>query len=53
MTLGGQWQPSLFLRKGLAMIGGLLFLEQPNQTLSATDIHKHVGRIRIQLTSKS
>jgi len=35
-----------------AMIGGFLFLKQSRQTLSAIDIHKHVGKMCIRVYRK-
>jgi hypothetical protein len=32
-----------------AMIRGFLFLEQPNQTLAAVDIHRYVGDIHVHV----
>ena len=32
-----------------AMIGGFLFLKQPNQTLAAVDIHRYLGSIHVHV----
>jgi Protein of unknown function (DUF2797) len=35
-----------------AMIGGFLFLKQPNQTLAAVDIHRYLGNVHVHVRHK-
>jgi Protein of unknown function (DUF2797) len=33
-----------------AMVGGFLFLKQPDQTLAAVDVHQYVGKMRVHVS---